>query len=342
MSCAQCPSCKRVVIGVAGSAAATLLALGDYAIAYPEALIHFHGVRLIEAEDLTMEAARDFAAYLRRKNDAIAMRLVESISQRLVLHYDRFREEFGKIQKEQGQPGVELSDVECFICCLKKRISGTAANIVDKSLNRWKDIKELSHTVFSKLNKLQFAGQAEFEAAIIREIVKFEIKRNRGTNWTIDTPGIAKIVEDYTILRDYYTGEHNRYLDRIVTYFGPTFLKPNEYEEIVKIKDKSEEEQKAWIQEKVAQRIKPFVYFVASLCRYLQEEENPLTARDAYWLGAVDEVFGTKLPCMRLFDENKPKANTEIKKTASTSSTSGPVPPSSQSPPSGGTTGTPP
>ena len=67
--------------------------------------------------------------------------------------------------------------------------------------------------------------------------------------------------------------KHNRYLDRIVTYFGPTFLKPNEYEEIVKIKDKSEEEQKAWIQEKVAQRIKPFVYFVASLCRYLQEEE---------------------------------------------------------------------
>lgn len=322
------PPIITVVIGIAASAAATLLALGNYSIAYPESLIHFHGVRLSEADDLTMEDAADFAAFLRRKNDAIAMRLVGSVSLRLVFHYSRFRERFSATKKEH--PKQSLSDVECFAHCIKKQVSPSAIRIVNKSIERWKEICTLSNTIFPKLNKLKPAGRHAYDAAILREIVRFETNRNRNSSWSLDAVGIAKVVEDYTILRDYYMGEHNRYVDRIVTYFGPAFLTGAEFQEFKKIQN--ENERKSWMADKVAQRIKPFVYFVASLCRNLQEEENPLTARDAYWLGAVDEVYGTKLPCLREFEERKPARTQNANKPAAPSpSTSEPAPPSGQS-----------
>src|SRR5262245_1665402 len=46
-----------VVTGHAHSAAADLLASGDYAIAYPDAWIHYHGTRQVLDEAVTAETA---------------------------------------------------------------------------------------------------------------------------------------------------------------------------------------------------------------------------------------------------------------------------------------------
>ena len=47
------------------------------------------------------------------------------------------------------------------------------------------------------------------------------------------------------------------------------------------------------------QTIKPFCYFTSMIWQALQEDENPLSSKDAYWLGAVDEVYDSGLPCLR-------------------------------------------
>ena len=53
--------------------------------------------------------------------------------------------------------------------------------------------------------------------------------------------------------------------------------------------------------------MEPMWSFFVALCHALQEGENELTARDAYWLGLADEVMGEKgLPCMRMFAEYSP------------------------------------
>ena len=47
-------------------------------------------------------------------------------------------------------------------------------------------------------------------------------------------------------------------------------------------------------------------HIVVSICRVLQSGEYPLTPEDAYWMGLVDEVVGSQLPCMRTFAEADP------------------------------------
>lgn len=81
------------------SAAATLLALGDYAIAYRHSRMHFHGSRLSVVEELTAEAASDRAGWLTSLNRSIAMRLAKVVMKRLVLRYVRLRPEFAASER---------------------------------------------------------------------------------------------------------------------------------------------------------------------------------------------------------------------------------------------------
>jgi len=49
--------------------------------------------------------------------------------------------------------------------------------------------------------------------------------------------------------------------------------------------------------------------FFGALCHALQEEENPMTALDAFWLGLIDEVIGEDLPTERKMFERRPLGN---------------------------------
>lgn len=115
------PRIITVAVGNAKSAAANLLALGDYAICYPNAAIHFHGVRFGEVADVTMESASTIAMQLRNRNRITASRLARAGSERLAFHYARMREGFSAIRKESDNPS--LSEVECFAHALRAKLS---------------------------------------------------------------------------------------------------------------------------------------------------------------------------------------------------------------------------
>lgn len=72
-----------VVTQLAASAAADLLVSGDYAIAYPGAVIHYHGTRT-SADDLTVENAQAVAGNLEHANEQFALRLGLRIITRLL------------------------------------------------------------------------------------------------------------------------------------------------------------------------------------------------------------------------------------------------------------------
>lgn len=281
-----------VALGNAGSAAATLLASGDYAVAYPSAKIHFHGVRLSDAKEVTMERASDLATWLKDTNNSTAIRLAGGVASRLVFHYSRLKDEFVKINQASEKPHTE---VECFATCLAERLSPVGNRIVIKALGRWRSIQDLSAHVFKKLKDEQIDNETKYDAAILREIVDYEVKQNAGKDWTLNAHGIGQVVEDYSILRDYHTGEHNNFLHPLVETFSPAFMSPSENEAFLKADDNT----KKSLKQKLAVKIQPFWYFTVSLCRHLQEEENALTNEDAYWLGAVDEIIGSGLPCIR-------------------------------------------
>jgi hypothetical protein len=49
----------------------------------------------------------------------------------------------------------------------------------------------------------------------------------------------------------------------------------------------------------------PFCYFATAIWNALQHNENSLSPEDAYWLGAVDEVYDSQLPCLREIAESE-------------------------------------
>lgn len=78
------PSCDliTVVTNRAASAAADLLASGDYAIAFPESMVLYHGLRTPFRETMTAETTSLLAHYLRLSNDAYAMDLARKVEMR--------------------------------------------------------------------------------------------------------------------------------------------------------------------------------------------------------------------------------------------------------------------
>jgi len=73
-----------VVTGTAASAAADLLALAEYSIAYPHAKIICHGSRHLWDEELTYEFASLLAADLQETNERIALRLARCSFPRII------------------------------------------------------------------------------------------------------------------------------------------------------------------------------------------------------------------------------------------------------------------
>ena len=137
-----------VAIGDAGSAAANLLGLGDYAIAYPYSVIHFHGVRRTEVE-VTKEDAQWLADYLASRNRQIALALADMMLPRMVHRYSRVQDGFGAIRKEN--PSQEISDLQCFLTAIASRVSTQANKILNQSHDRLRSALALSEVTIEKI-----------------------------------------------------------------------------------------------------------------------------------------------------------------------------------------------
>ncbi|WP_348260154.1 hypothetical protein, partial [Salmonella enterica] len=71
----------------ASSAAADLLSSGDYAIAFPDTTVLFHGVRTFEQSPLTVETTSLLANFLRINNSVYAMSLARKTEDRFAFRY---------------------------------------------------------------------------------------------------------------------------------------------------------------------------------------------------------------------------------------------------------------
>lgn len=311
------PSGKRprvitVAVGNARSAAATLLALGDYAIAYPNSSIHFHGVRYSEVEDVTMESASSMAAQLESKNRATAALLAQAGTERLAFHYARFKSKFSEIRKSLGKSGH--TDIECFALALKNELSLNGDRIVDRAIERWHWLQELSEKTIAKVKGLGKKG-VDFEAAVLRKILIYEVSRNKGTDWCLNRRGVFQIAADYLLLRDYDLGRHVRLMNTLVERFGFAFFEEAELKQMLAAQEQgnaTDPANQALVTGRIQQTIKPFCYFASSIWEGLQEDENALSPRDAYWLGAVDEVYDSNLPCLREIAESQDPAQSNL------------------------------
>jgi ATP-dependent protease ClpP protease subunit len=308
-----------VVTGFAASAAADFLAAGGYAIAYPNATIHFHGTRHGKKEDLTMEVAAVTAKFLREYNDIHAIELAENTVNRSIFIYLNLRDSFPTLRTKRNRP--EWSDVECFARALFAKLSPQAEMLPMRALKRYAQIQELANYVFSKVKPHPDDRLAKTERAIIRAIIEYEYRATKkDPSWSFTEENVDRIVEDFRLINDFYIGSHNESLRPLAKNFGPFFLNAEDGETLAKDAFESPEKRVDWLLTKTMPEIRPLWYFIVSICRLMQEKENPLTAEDAYWLGIVNEVVGSGLPCIRQIYENAPDEASPAQDASTTAS----------------------
>jgi hypothetical protein len=113
-----------VATNVAASAAADLLALGDYAIAYKNSAVVYHGTRQTSQDALTTEKAVALAASLKQTNEQFALRLARRAFQRCVFNYNNLAGQFEDARKELAKDSKEpKTDLECFAYLLFGNLS---------------------------------------------------------------------------------------------------------------------------------------------------------------------------------------------------------------------------
>ena len=300
------PWIVTAAVGKAKSAAADLLVFGDYAIAYPESQIHFHGIRLSELKEVTVERASAYASIIAEENSKMAMRLAESSIHRFVLRYAMQKSKFDEVRQLRKSP--HLSDLECFAWRIfTKMKSETLNDVIQRAYRKCEAIEKMSAWVGQRSNKMKVKGQADYDVRVLKLVLDYELKRRKAGSWSLDPDGLSEVVRDFTILKDFHGDEHNRPLRKMVKRFGRSFLSTQQLEEYEAISGSPEEEREKWLWKKTASQVKMFWYFVVCVWRNLQEEENPISPIEAYWLGAVDEVVGTKLAALRWTIENTPE-----------------------------------
>jgi hypothetical protein len=303
----------------AASAAADLLSSGDYALAFPDSNILYHGLRSFEKNPLTFEATSMLADSLRQSNDYYAMALARKIEDRFSFRYVTVRSEFDEFRKTKSAPS--MSDLDCFVEIISTKLSDGAKKEWTKAKERHGRYQDLLDSVLRRKRKPNFATltRAEIEADSLKAIIAFELKsKKKDPKWSFTTEGLGQLADDFFLLNEYVATYSSDRLQRWCTSFGKWTLPTKEAEEIDAIADEKERAEK--LVEIVRPILQPIWSFFVALCHALQEGENELTAIDAYWLGLVDEVIGeTDLWTVRDLDEvqpdppNNPEPNEEAR-----------------------------
>ena len=280
-----------------------MLALGDYAIAYPSAAIHCHGTRLSD-EEITSDKAEALAAGLKRSNDAFALRLARRVFPRIAFHFANLRGSFDEIRKAvQGKITPIHSELQCFAIAIHHKLSSDFRELPQAAYFQHEQLVDMGRFIFKRLKWSEKERWAQTEVKLLKVLLDFELK-NRPKTWSLGAGGIDDLAVDFKSLADYLFGPHKKELEGHLESLGTLFLKSEEIVEFKEIRGKDPPRASKLLTDKAKPIVEPMWYFVVSLCRLLQNGEYGLTARDAYWLGIVDEVIGERLPTLRLIAEN--------------------------------------
>ncbi|MFH1499232.1 MAG: ATP-dependent Clp protease proteolytic subunit [Verrucomicrobiota bacterium] len=291
----------------AASAAADLLIAGDYAIAFPGAIIHYHGTRT-SADGLTVEDAQLMAGHLRYANERFALRLAQRIISRLLFLLTAHRSE---IDENPGHVRLD-SPVAVLVELLQRRLSKISPDFAEwvKAARDYQNetgglVRELIETVFPTTESAPVEPRRHVEARLAKALLDLELKRKSlPDDWTLSDGGWEEFQRHFFQVIDFIDGEHRRYQSLLLSTYGSMLLTKDELAEY-RTMETEPEKASPWLKEKAGDRMSNFWYFVVCLCRRLQTGENEMSAEAAYWLGLVDEVLGSGLPCMRQVIESR-------------------------------------
>lgn len=287
------PPCWIITVatGRAASAAADLLSEGNYAIVYPETIVHFHGVRYSFDDPVTLEAAAHLAESLKAGNDQYAFSLAKRCISRFLLRFLDLRSQLANVRAQQADDAA-IDDLTCLYLLLSERVSPSTADILQEAFSRYGRYQQLADHVNATVAPKAGVDDrfSETEAAILRAILEFELSINGDDpSWNFERVGLRQLRDDFLLLIEYLKPWQNQSVEQICNSWGDFFLSPAQHAELAMTPEKSRANRRV---EALKPCLRPFWFFFVALCHVLQEGENELTACDCYWLGLIDEIIG--------------------------------------------------
>jgi len=279
-----------IVTNSAASAAAYLLILGDYAIAYSHCEIHFHGIRIYFPKDypMTFEISSWLASDLRKANVKYARELFSKIEQRFQFRFFMF---FMDVL-EGELPDTYTADYKGFKKFLYDNVSDFGIKILEKSESRQTRYQAMIKLLKLKRRSIKARTQRQAEALLLSSIIDYEMLQHADDDsWTLQEQGLNEINEDFYLLNEYMTlSDSTKQQIKTMRNSYAAFLSKNYTQKNMALFKKS--------------TLEPFWAFYIALCHCLQEGENKMEAKDAYYLGLIDEVWGQEdLPSKRDIEE---------------------------------------
>lgn len=286
-----------VAIGTAASAAADFLALGDYAIAEPQAEIWYHGSRQAMDQELTFEWASWLAASLQETNEQFALRLARCSFERIIWRVILLGDAFDKYRAGTG-------GLEGLVDSLAGKCNQPMSKLLKSALAKQRVLQEVTTAVRNDFKRFKNLGEMpnkRFEELLLRAITKYRTRLHKKDDWQLSKTGMQEVASDFNLIHDYVT--QTKHVGSLVEAYGSLFLSPEQAGEFL---SKNPAERNAYLEQNAANKLQMLWYFIVSLCRLLQCEDYKLTPAEAYWIGVVDEVTGSNLLSDRELAESAP------------------------------------
>jgi len=311
------------VTGVACSAAADLLAQGDYISAYPHSYILFHGTRT-QDEELTAEVAREDQKRLLSRNRTASLKLADTVFDRLLSNYFELLSEVNTKRQEFNDELQDFAplvsdgalDVPAFVIALSERVEEPYKTGLTQCLHEACSFHSVSGLFLESAK-----AKKNLPAAIRKAISKRHTDHESATDLEkqihllsaliaqriYDDPHWDLRIEDFSILEQYFRelsalaegSSQDELLEQVLQHkqllFSPEdhkFFRENTENDLdnPRVAERTGE-----IASRAEQKIKPLWSLAVTLCRTLQVGDNPVHPQDAWWLGLIDEVIGTPL-----------------------------------------------
>lgn len=235
------------------------------------------------------------------------MRLANRAFDRFVLRLLLFPAEFEQYVNSKPQAPESL-DIEPLVRALSGKLGADKLGLVQLAIERQAAINALTQSVrahWANLQNREALTPNQSELEILMAILKYKVGIHARDEWSLRATGLYEVVNDFQLFHDYHFGRQTQ-VDRLVHIYGKTFLQAGELREHEAIPANEGEKRFSVLKQHAQPRIRPLWYFVVSLCRLLQIADHLFAAKEAYWLGLVDEVPGSNLPNERQLFEGLP------------------------------------
>ncbi|MCX7171085.1 MAG: ATP-dependent Clp protease proteolytic subunit [Proteobacteria bacterium] len=325
--------CKLITVAThrAYSAAASLLAFGDYAVAYSHSKILYHDVRYGALEDVTPEIARTTARELQDANDHFSLKLARQIVGRLIWTYIDLSPQFASISKLYRQrhgryqdmvsnyilvPGIDSVDIASFAVALFATLSRQNESLITgvmRRLEKWITTNNVGRSIPAYRQKgSKTPGLLDGAYYLYKKLLKqlpaatdgfhsIESNLNMFIGLLVSRLAESKNMDRMNfdgvldpVLREYVMIQSMNERKHLRTVTELMLQHDHIFfkRQINQELEGKTEAERDTILSPVLPHATLFWYFCVLLCRELFEGEHHLTPGDAQLLGLVSEVAG--------------------------------------------------